>query len=130
MTYGEVLSHFKKTESPEVLVALIEDPILRRALVLCPSLKIEWITPIGDLPAECKTENQQWEWLWSKVKVDRAGISALDKDLTSGARVFRKLRGMRLIYPDGSVNNMAQQYLRSIVATQLNRGKAGKDAKK
>jgi hypothetical protein len=123
MTFGEVLAHFKKSEGPEVVVSLIEDPLLRKALIAWQAVKIEFVTPIGDCSDE-QDEVSKWEWLWSRVKFDQArfGVVAGLKG-QEVEPVLTRMKGLRLIYPDGSINMLAQQYLRSIVMAQLNKAK-------
>jgi hypothetical protein len=122
-SFVDVLTIFKKYEGPEVVVALIEDPILRKALIAWPSVKINYKTPME----ECNDnldDVSKWDWLWTKVGFakDRfcvvAGLKGQELD-----PVLTRLKGLRLIYPDGTVNVMAQQYLRSIVAAQLSKSK-------
>jgi len=123
MMFGEVLKEFKLKEGPEVLVPLIEDVVLRKALVAWPSVKIEFIVPVGDCEPEAD-EVTKWEWMWSRVKFNEGMFGVVaglrGQDVSS---VIVRLRGLRLIYPDGTINKLAQQYLRSIVASQLSKAK-------
>lgn len=123
MTFGETLGYFKKSEHPEAIVPLMEDVLLRQALVAWPSVRITFVENIGDC-SEQQDEVSKWEWLWSKVEFDSitfgivAGLKGQDIK-----PILTRMKGLRLIYPDGSINQMAQQYLRSMVAAQLNKAK-------
>jgi hypothetical protein len=123
MNFGEVLAHFKKKEDAESLVPLIEDQVLRKAIAAWKSVKITFKTPIGDC-SEDQDEVCKWEWLWSTLDFNTnhfgvvAGLKGQDIEPT-----LMRLRGLRLIYPDGTINVLAQQYLRSIVMTHLNKAK-------
>ena len=121
-SFGEVLAHFKKSEEPENIVPLIEDAALRNGLVAWKSVTIK------NKPAEdCKfkDETSKWNWLWSRVEYDpkHFGVVAGCK-AQEAVNLLTRLIGLRLIYPDGTVNNYAKQYLQSIIMAKV--GKPGK----
>jgi hypothetical protein len=117
-SFGEVLAHFKKTEDAENLVTLIEDEELRNAIVAWKSVAIQYVTPVRNCPFD--DESRQWSWLWEQVNFDRscfgvvAGIRAQDVGM-----ILTRLTGLRLIYPDGTINTLARQYLTSIIMSKL-----------
>jgi hypothetical protein len=117
MTWDELLEDFKKNESAENLIPLIESDELRSGVVAWKSVSVEI-----DKSAKCEedVESARWEWLWSKVNYDLgiftivAGVQAQNSQ-----RLFVRLKGLRLIYPDGTINALASGYLQSIVLSKL-----------
>lgn len=124
-SFGEVLSHFKKSESPENIIALVEDQDLRIGLVAWKSVKIRFKSN-----AECedKDDVDRWNWLWDMVEYDEG-----DYGIVAGVPVhqvhnlLKRLRGLRLIYPDGKISHFATQYLQGIVVSKLPKIKKTKD---
>ncbi len=117
MNFGEVLSHFKKSESAEYITPLVEDDTLRNAIVAWKSVVISY-TDAADCPY--RDEASQWNWMWTKVKFDSqafgvvAGLKPQDVQ-----NVFQRLAGLRLIYPDGTINNFAAKFLQAIIMAKL-----------
>lgn len=111
--FGEVLAHFKKVEDAENIVPLIEDAELRNALVAWKGVMIRFKPP---QTCPHSDEPSKWNWLWEQISYDRvefgvvAGLRAQDV-----GRILTRMIGLRLIYPDGTVNNFARQYLASIL---------------
>jgi hypothetical protein len=121
MSFGEILQKFKGDEHPENIVPLIEDSTLRNGVVAWKSVAIK-NKPLEE--CSFKDDASQWNWLWSRVEYDHknfgivAGVKAQD-----ASSLLIRLIGLRLIYPDGSVNIYAKQYLQSIIMARLGGGK-------
>lgn len=115
--FGEVLGHFKKIEEAENIVPVIDDEQLRNALVGWKGVKISYKTP-SNCPFH--DDSSMWEWMWEQVEFDQqefgviAGIKAQDV-----GRILTRLQGLRLIYPDGTINSFARQYLTAIIMAKL-----------
>ena len=116
-SFGEVLSEFKRAESPESIFPLLEDTSLCNALMAWKSVRVTYKTPHD---CEEDIELLKWEWLWSQVEVDQGdfGVVAGCKGQVAPGMIAR-LRGLRLIYPDGSINNFAKQYLSSLIMQKI-----------
>jgi hypothetical protein len=117
MTFGEVLSHFKKTETPESIVPLVENDALRNAVVAWRSVVISYSD--NEECTEVK-EAEQWKWMWTKVRFDQHefGIVAGAKPQDVSNLICR-LTGFRLIYPDGTINTFAAKFLQAIIMSKL-----------
>ena len=126
-TFGEVLREFKESESPEYIVPLVEDETLRKAVVAWKSVPI-----IFKAQEECqlKDEGDRWRWLWTRIEYDvnTFGIVAGVKAQEAGTLLMR-LIGLRLIYPDGSINDLAKRYLQTIIIAKLPKQKRTDPAK-
>lgn len=118
-SFGEVLKEFKEMEADcvENVSPLVDDISLRNALVAWKSVTIQY-----KKPAECphKDETSRWNWMWQQIEYDQSTFSTV-----SGAKpaevvnLITRLIGLRLVYPDGGINNLARQYLQAIIMAKL-----------
>lgn len=122
MNFGSILQEFKDAEEPENIVPLIENSDLRNGIVAWKSTVIKY----AELePCKMKDEASKWNWLWSRVSYDPkhfgvvAGVKAAQAET-----LLQRLIGLRLIYPDGTINKYASQYLQSIIMAKLSGGKS------
>jgi len=117
-TFGEILRRFKDSEEPENIVPLIEDASLRNGLVAWKSVTISVKGGLKECPHD--NETSQWNWLWQQVEYDPqtfgtvAGVKPADV-----GKLVTRLIGLRLIYPDGTVNELAKNYLQTIIMAKL-----------
>ena len=124
LSFGEVLSEFKSNQPVDTIAPLTEDSELRNALVAWKSVEICY-TDSEPCP-DSMSDVQKWNWMWSKVQFDMsmfATVSGCKKHEASD--LFQRLKGLRLIYPDGSVNSNAEQFIQALVVSKLpgNRGR-------
>jgi len=126
VTFGEILKQFKEGADAENIVPLVEDESLRSGVVAWKSVVVKHI---GEAGAECQAKDlpTQWNWLWEQVSFDIptfgvvAGCRAQD-----ATTLFTRLRGLRLIYPDGTIHEYATQYLQAMILSKLNSTKRAK----
>lgn len=134
MTIGELIAHFKKQEQNNVenIAPLTEDTQLRNGLVAWKAIGVTYKE--AGAVCEATDEVEQWNWLWEQVTYDQSkfGIVAGLRTQDIGS-VIARLKGLRLIYPDGSINGMARQFLQSQIMAKLagkrSPGRPKKDAK-
>jgi hypothetical protein len=116
-TFGELLARFKQAETPESIFPLLNDVPLCNALVAWKSVKLSFKPP-----AECPSEDEQaqWEWLWNQVDygVSSFGVVAGCK-AQEAVNLIARLRGLQLIYPDGTINSFAKQYLGQLIIQRI-----------
>lgn len=121
-SFGEILSEFKRNEVPEATYPLLEDRGLCNALVSWKSVPIEYKSP-----GECEetTDQKKWEWLWRKTKTDQNAFAVISglKPQDAG-RMLARLIGLRLIYPDGTINSFAKQFLSSEIVRRISATRA------
>jgi hypothetical protein len=121
-SWDEVLAEFKADEAPESIVPLIEDERLRNAVVAWKSVTVQ---RTGKDNCEIQGDVARWNWLWTQVQYDQetfgtvAGLKPQDVK-----PVMTRLMGLRMIYPDGSINNFAKQFLQAIIMQRLQGKKA------
>lgn len=124
MTLGEVLERFKQKESAENIVPLVNNDELTNGIVAWKSVVI---TYSDNEECSATTEAEQWEWMWSKVEFNCtqfavvAGVPAQDAN-----KLFTRLKGLRLIYPDGTIHTLAAQYLQAVIMAKLPKNKGKK----
>lgn len=117
MTLGEVLKFFKENESPENIVPLVEDAELRNGVVAWKSVVVKYK---DNEPCTANSEAEQWNWMWSKVDFDLktyATVAGIQPQYAGN--LFQRLKGLRLIYPDGTIHNLASRFLQSIIMAKL-----------
>jgi len=123
LSYGEVLNYFKRQEEDNVgaLVPLIEDSSLRHGLVAWKGTPVKIV---GVRECDEKTnDREKWEWLWEDVEIDEQKFTILSGGKIQGAKsLLARLIGLRLVYPDGTVNRLANQYLRAIIMEKIEKG--------
>lgn len=116
-SFGEILREFKDNEEAENVIAIVEDEALQNGMIAWKSVRITY------LPAEdCKEEDSvsKWEWMWSRIKYDSHGFGVVAGAKTQEVgQLIARLSGLRLIYPDGTVNNLAKLYLRGVIFAKI-----------
>jgi len=116
-SFGEVLASFKKDEEAENIVAIIDDDDLQNGMIAWKSVRIKY-----KAAKDCieKDTIDRWKWLWDQIEYDAQGFGVV-----AGARVqdvgklLDRLIGLRLIYPDGTINTLARQYLQTIIMSKI-----------
>jgi hypothetical protein len=116
-SFIDICQYFKNTSTPEKVVALMGDKKLIASVLAWKSVVI---TKNDDEKCEFEGDNERWDWLWKRINWDR------DKyHLVTGLKVqdvgtcFERLKGLKLIYPDGTIDKFATQYLNSIIMRAL-----------
>ena len=124
MLFGDVLKDFKDREEEwvENITPLAEDAGLRNALLAWKSVAVSFKDS-----QECPHEDDatRWKWLWEQVTYDQASFASVAgcKPQDAGPLLTR-LIGLRLVYPDGSINGFARNLLQSIIMAKI-QGKRG-----
>jgi hypothetical protein len=117
MTFTDILQHFKQNESPERIIPLIDDSKLRMSLVAWESVKVE---KRANVDCTLTEENDQWHWMWEQVSFDQNTYSVVaGVQVHEIVNILVRLKGLKLIYPDGTICNLAKQYLQTIIVSQL-----------
>jgi hypothetical protein len=115
--FGETLADFKKAEAPEGIYPLLSEPPLCNALVAWRSVSIRYKKasecPVADDPGK-------WDWLWDQVEFDVGSFGVVAGCPSAEvANMLNRLKGLRLIYPDGSINEYAKQFLASQIIQKI-----------
>jgi len=117
-SFIDICQYFKNTSTPEKVVALMGNKELIAAILAWKSVVIK--RKDNDDKCVFSGDNERWNWLWEMIDWDRQKYM-----LVSGLRVqdvgteFERLKGLKLIYPDGTIDKFATQYLNSIIMRAL-----------
>ena len=107
------LLEFKASEQQraENLHPIVRDPVLRNLVTAWSLFPVEFGDPEGEMP---KDEKARWQWLWSGVSYNaEAFAEVLRLDSLKIGRLVSRAAAFRLIYPDGSSNALALQFIRN-----------------
>lgn len=118
--FGEILNEFKKLAlgDSENIFPLMGDNTLINGLIAWKSVGITF-DALEDCPFS--DDVQRWDWLWSKVKFDLSQFAVVSGvKIHDAGSLFTRLKSLRLIYPDGTINVLAKQYLQSQILAKIN----------
>lgn len=124
-SFGEVLSSFKLAENAISIAPLIDDKELICGLAAWQSVSI--------LHKEVKTCEEtdpfkKWLWLWNQIELDLDTFATVaNVNCQEAEPLFTRLKGLRLIYPDGTIHNLAKQFIQALVLSKLPKAKQKKE---
>jgi len=116
-SFGEILNDFKANEEADNIIAIIDNSELQNGMIAWKSVQIKYKSA-----SDCQEKDSvaQWNWMWRQIEYDAnnfgvvAGVKAQDI-----GNLLSRLIGLRLIYPDGTVNNLASQFLQGIIFSKI-----------
>jgi hypothetical protein len=104
MNFDELLQQYKGNPRRESTALLLEDARLLRYCVVFKQVKPK---RLYDFPIE-----RTWEALWDCVQVDTERLAILADDVPAVAlRNLERIKGLRLVYPDGTVQPMVDKVI-------------------
>lgn len=126
MRFDELVVAFKNQEPEyaECVLTIIDDPIIRNGVLAWQSMVIDY-----DSSLKCPEQDskRQWEWLWKNIRFDPKIFATIIKIKEYDAMaLITRLKSYRLIYPDGTSNNIARAYMRQIISSKLPKKKEDK----
>lgn len=109
--FDDVLYDWKLREAPEDVFLILDDrPLLRYAGLWRPGL----------VRRACNPFDSDWNGLWDCVVIDFERLADMADETTARARFqVRRLRELRLIYPDGTRTDAATRAVAKFVANTL-----------
>ena len=113
MDLKSVCDSLRAGENREVAALVVQDKALQRVLAVWPMVRRE------ELPG-LVTGDMSFSDLWGAVRFDEREAVDLT-GLTSGVGIaaLRRAKGLRLIYPDGSVHQYSKLVLQQVVKDAL-----------
>ena len=128
-SFKNILEEFKDKEEDwvENVAPLTEDAMLRSGLVAWKSVPI-----VLNREQQCPHEDEaeKWNWLWEQVQYDLQSFQAVaGVKMQDVGGLLTRLKGLRLIYPDGTINDFARKFLQAQILAKLSRGKLGNKKK-
>lgn len=119
--FVEVLGEFKNGEEPEDIAPMLEDATLRNGLVAWKSV-VTRVKPESKAGCEAKSPQERWAWLWDCTDFDLGGFACVAGVKAQDAMdLFKRLRGLKLIYPDGTIHKLAKDYLQALIMGKLSK---------
>lgn len=124
--FQEIMLDFVNLESADQIFPLSTSSQLCEGIVAWQTTPITFkpniISSSGGNCVMCESDDAsvKWEFLWNCIDFDmqyfikNSGISSQQIQA-----VFDRLKGLRLIYPDGSIHRTAKQYLQVRMFSQL-----------
>jgi hypothetical protein len=117
MSLAELLKYFKENESLESIVALADSEDLRNGVVAWKSVDVKFVK---NEQCDEKTEAGQWNWMWTQVQFNLQMFAVVSGCPKSKAdELFIRLKGLRLIYPDATINSYAAKFIQAQVMKSL-----------
>jgi hypothetical protein len=116
-SFGEVLADFKSNEEAENIVSIIDNDELQNGMIAWKSVQIRYKTA-----SDCQEKDgtARWDWLWKQIEYDAMGYGIVaGVKATDVGKLLARLNGLRLIYPDGTINTFARQYLQTIIMSKI-----------
>lgn len=113
MDFEELLAKYKDNPRRESTALLFTDPVLLKYCVIWKQVTVERNTNyvFGE---------PTWAALWECVTVDLNQIAMLaDDELVKARKNIERLKGLRLVYPDGSVQELVNKVITKKVMDAL-----------
>jgi hypothetical protein len=109
MNLNQAVDRLREGENREVAALVLRDRALQAVIACWPMVKRS--VPDADFPASLSLDQ-----LWSLVSFDEREVVELS-GISSGLALsaFRRAKGNRLIYPDGSVHQLAKVVLQKMI---------------
>lgn len=112
MDFDALLQQYKDNPRRESTALLLEDARLLRYCVVFKQVKPK---RLYDYPIE-----RTWEALWDCVQVDTERLAILADDVPAVAlRNLERIKGLRLVYPDGTVQQAVERLLQKRIDEAL-----------
>lgn len=115
-TFEEILEEFKKNESVEDVLPVMDNLSLQKILIAWSKISISRL-PIKK--AAPSIPNELWRWLWDQIEFKQDEITEITGIKFDLSKLLKILIGNRIIYPDGSISSFASKILKSILKTKL-----------
>lgn len=104
MNFDELLEQYKASPRRESAALVLNDGVLLKYCVVFKQVRPR---RLHDWP-----EDNTWPALWACVHVDVAAIATLADDVPAVAlRNIERIKGLRLVYPDGTIQPMVEKII-------------------
>ncbi len=116
-TWQTTLEFMKAQSQVMDVLPILEDDMAQKVLIAWPRLAISRTPPADPLP---EGSNAAWRWLWQGVEFDAnelAGVAGIHIQMVHSK--VEQLKGNHLIYPDGSMSDMAVKLLNAKTTSHL-----------
>lgn len=109
MRFADAVTALKQDENKEVAALVLRNRPLQSVIACWPMVRRT--LPAGDIPPSLDMDQ-----LWALVEFDERDVVELSGEVAGLAlAAFRRAKGNRLIYPDGSVHSIARGVLQRLI---------------
>lgn len=109
MDFEALLDQYKANPRRESVMLLLTDTRLLAYAVIFKQCAPERVLEFG---VEVEPLEASWSALWDCVRVDLEAIALLaDDELVKARKNIERLKGLRLIYPDGTLPDLATKII-------------------
>jgi len=116
MTRDEAIARWREAELKETAALVVEDKTLQKLLAVWPMVPLA----LSGFPVFAPDGMGCWDALWEGVAVDGQAVAELAGLQQGPAQVaFLRAKGLRLIYPDGTIHGMAKMVLQKRIKDAL-----------
>lgn len=113
MDIKQACDSLRASENREVAALVVQDKALQRVLAVWPMVRRE------ELP-QAVTGDMSFADLWGAVRFDeREAVDLTGLPSGVGIAALRRAKGLKLIYPDGSVHQYSKLVLQQVVKDAL-----------
>lgn len=116
MNRQELIEHWRSQEVKEAAALVVEDKTLQKVLAAWPMVGVVE----SDIEHFEPDDPESWDAVWSGLRIDQAALAEL-AGLQHGPAVqaFNRAKRLRLIYPDGTVHDLARMVLQRRIKDAL-----------
>lgn len=119
MELKSACTSLRESENREVAALVVQDKALQRILAVWPMVKRDEPCSVGS--------GLSLDELWDAVRFDeREAVELAGLPTGNGIAAFRRAKALGLIYPDGSIHQLAGAVLRKAVKDALQGGGSAK----
>ncbi len=112
MRFDELLSAYKANPRRESVALLLQEAVL---LKYCLIFKQVPVKQLSHWP-----EDDTWAELWKCVELDYEQIALLADDTLVGAKKnMARVIGLRLVYPDGTLQDLVEKAIVKLIKDKL-----------
>lgn len=91
------------------VLPILEDDMAQKVLIAWPRIGISRTLPSSPLPDDT---NAAWRWLWQGVEFDANELATIaGMHVQASSQKFEQIKGNHLIFPDGSMSDIAKKLL-------------------
>ena len=122
------LNQANSQQSMETIIFLLDDKKqnLGKALVAWKNIQV-----VQSFDIQEKQIEDEWEWVWQFCKYDIKQFALLtDEEQNDSIKLIKKLKTLRLIFPNGHINSIAQGVVRGMIQQGISKSTGQKMGKK
>lgn len=118
MSWQRLLAQWKKSENHDPIIALTDVAQMKFVIWAFAHVEVEWRPPPEDVPDV--DDIRIWREAWKYVDYDIYEVSVVaNVPLRTVEGLMQRAIAVRLVYPDGTLNKYAAQYMRRYIAKHV-----------